>query len=73
MVMFVFCRRITTDSAKEMIKYLKKQDVPLLVCLTFADELYTEAMHEEKSDNPGPTDFKSCAIRKELEVSTELH
>jgi len=56
-----------------MIKHLKEQDVPVMVCMTFADELYTEAMKEEPNDNPKPTDFKIRTIRKELEVSTESY
>ena len=65
----IFYRKITSDSAKEWIQRLKEHDVPVIVCMTFADELYTEAMKEEQDKNPNPTDFKIRCIRKELEVN----
>ena len=42
-IMCMNCRRAHTESARNWLSKLKeKKDVPVLVCLTFTDQLYTE-------------------------------
>lgn len=64
----IYIRRIFTDQAKQWLEQLKKEDVPVILCLTFADELYLHFIGAEK-DNPDPTEFKRREIGRELEVS----
>lgn len=42
---------------KQWLEQLKKEDVPVILCLTFTDELYLYFIGAEK-DNPEPTEFK---------------
>lgn len=63
----IFGRRISTDQAKEWIKQLETRDVPVIVCLTFADVLYSQFISEDKG-NPQPTESKQRKIKRELEV-----
>ena len=43
MCMNYYFRRAHTESARKWLSKLEeKKDVPVLVCLTFADQLYTE-------------------------------
>ncbi len=64
---FAFNRRIFTDQAKQWLEQLKKEDVPVILCLTFADELYLHFIGTDK-DNPEPTEYKRREIGHELEV-----
>ena len=41
------CRKVHTESAKKWLERLQVENVPVLVCLTFADKLYAELMTED--------------------------
>ena len=41
------CRKVHTESAKKWLERLQEENVPVLVCLTFADKLYAEHMTED--------------------------
>ena len=61
------CRKIHSDPAKQWLKELEAEDVPVRVCLTHADRLYAELMGTE--GNPDPTGSKKQKIGLELEVN----
>ena len=46
-VLLRFCRKVHTESAKKWLEKLQEENVPVLVCLTFADKLYAEHMTED--------------------------
>lgn len=60
------CRKISTSLAKEWLRQLQIEDVPLLVCLTHADRLYAECM--KKDQDPNPNESKRQVIGSELQV-----
>jgi hypothetical protein len=43
---FGFCRRAHSESTKEWLSILDQENVPVLICLTFADKLFAELMGE---------------------------
>ena len=57
-------RRIHTESARHWLDRLEEDSVQLLVCLTFADQLYEELMSEDGT-HPSPEIVKK-------EISTHL-
>ena len=63
-------RRISTDAAKEWLKFLKKEEVPVIVCLTHADRFYAECIEESEDKNPKPSNDKKRKIGMELLVMT---
>lgn len=67
-LIFVFSKA-HTESAKKWLELLREKSVPFLVCLTHADKLYAENMHEDGS-HPEPAIIKE-EIRKEKEVSID--
>ena len=66
LIMIVIFRRISSDTAKEWLKHLKKKEVPVIVCLTHADMLYAECVDE--SGDPKPTEEKKKKIGSDLNV-----
>ena len=42
-----YCRRVGSQSAKQWLDRLQRENVPVLVCLTFADKFYAEYMSED--------------------------
>lgn len=66
--MFNFVRRISCDAAKEYLKTLKKEEVPVIVCLTHADRLYVEYIDESSDKDPTPTEDRKRRIGLELQV-----
>ena len=40
-------RRAYTESTKQWLSILEKENVPVLICLTFADKLFAELMGED--------------------------
>ncbi len=67
-MIYILCRRISSDTAKEWLKNLKKAEVPVIVCLTYADRLYMECIEESGGTSPRPTDVVKRKIRKDLHV-----
>ena len=60
----IFYRRAHTESTKQWLSILEKENVPVLICLTFADKLYAELMGENGE----------CNIEKvKLGVETQLN
>ena len=47
----IFYRRAHTESTKEWLSILEKENVPVLICLTFADKLFAELMGENGDCN----------------------
>ena len=43
-------RKVHTESCKKWLERLQVEQVPILVCLTFADKLYAEHMSNEGKD-----------------------
>ena len=43
----LFARRAHTESTKEWLSILEKENVPVLICLTFADKLFAELMGKD--------------------------
>ena len=43
----LFVRRAHTQATKDWLNVLEKENVPVLICLSFADKLYAELMGEE--------------------------
>lgn len=60
-------RRLSTDQAREWIKQLEDRDVPVIICLTFADVLYSQFIKDD-GGNPNPSEFKQRKIKRELEL-----
>ena len=61
------CRKVHTESAKKWLERLQEENVPVLVCLTFADKLYAEHMTED-GKHP-PKEGMKYELRVELSVS----
>ena len=61
------CRKVHTESAKRWLERLEEENVPVLVCLTFADKLYAEHMTEDWK-HPSKESMK-YELRVELSVS----
>ena len=53
---------------KTWLKFLEDKDVPVIVCMTHADHLYTEFMDEEEGNPPEPTPYKSRQFQIDLLV-----
>ena len=49
-VNFLLNRKVHTESSERWLERLKAEKVPVVVCLTFADRLYTEIMHKKSGD-----------------------
>ena len=60
-------RKFNTQSTKKWLERLQKENVPVLVCLTFADKLYAENMSED-GEHPSK-EYMERLIREELSVS----
>lgn len=61
-------RRASSDPAKEYLKFLKKAEVPVIVCLTHADRLYVEYIDESTNKDPKPNADRQRKIGLELQV-----
>ena len=62
-------RKAHTESCKKWLEKLREADVPVLVCFTYADVLYTELA--PKTDNPhDDSNSVKSQIQEELDVST---
>ena len=61
-----FVRRAHTKSTKEWLDILEKENVPVLICLTFADKLFAELMGEY--GDYGEERVK-LAVQEQLDVS----
>ena len=59
--------RIHTESAKHWLERLEADPVQVLVCLTFADQLYVEYMNEDGTHPPVEVTRKE--INTQLDVS----
>ena len=62
-------RRISAHAIKVWLDKIKTDDVPVLVCLTHADNLYLECVLKEDEYNTKDIEFKKLAIETELKVS----
>lgn len=49
---------MSADVVKDWLKFLEDKDVPVIVCMTRADDLYLEFMEEEEGKPPEPTAYK---------------
>ena len=65
----LFARRAHTESTKQWLSILERENVPVLICLTFADKLFAELMGEN-----GNCDIKKieAGIEEQLNVRS-LH
>ena len=63
----LFVRRAHTKSTQEWLRILEKENVPVLICLTFADKLYAELMGED--GDPDGEKIKT-GIEEHLNVCT---
>ena len=65
---YIFVRRANTKPTKEWLSILEKEDVPVLICLTFAEKLFAELMGEN-----GDNDLEKVklGIQTQLDVSME--
>ena len=61
------CRKVHTQSAKKWLERLQKEEVPVLVCLTFGDKLYAEHM-TKKREHPDKDHMKRL-VKEQLSVS----
>ena len=59
-------RRAHTEAVAEWLKILEEEKVPVLVCLSFADKLFSEYM--KGSEYPENREVKS-ALENELKVN----
>ena len=64
------CRKVHTESCKKWLERLQVEQVPVLVCLTFADKLYAEHMSNEGKD-PDKI-FMKREVAHQLKVSIQL-
>ena len=64
---FPHCRRISATAIKLWIEKMKSDDVPVLVCLTHADNLYLECATRGKQLNMQEDEVKRV-IQSELQV-----
>ena len=64
-VFVVDYRRAHTESTKEWLSILEKEDVPVLICLTFADKLFAELMGEN-----GDYDVEKVKLRVQKQLET---
>ena len=62
-------RRISASAIKLWLDKMKTDDVPVLVCLTYADNLYLECVTREEEYNTKTVAFKKRAIGIERQVS----
>ena len=60
------CRKAHTQSAKKWLERLAKENVPVLVCLTFGDRLYAEHMGR-KQEHPS-REAMTQVLKHQLEV-----
>ena len=61
---FFFYRRAHTESTKEWLSILERENVPVLMCLTFADKLFAELMGEN-----GDCDIEKVKLGVEKQLS----
>ena len=61
------CRKVHTQSAKKWLERLQKEEVPVIVCLTFGDKLYAEHM-TKKREHPDK-DHMKMMVKEQLSVS----
>ena len=59
-----WCRKAHTASSKSWLEQLRRQRLPVLVCLTFADKLYSEKLEVSDHQHCSMED----ALKQELEV-----
>ena len=59
-------RKAHAQSAKQWLERIQKENVPVLVCLTFGDRLYAEHM-TKKGEHPSKT-FMTKVIKDQLSV-----
>ena len=67
LILIIKSRKIHTQSAKKWLERLSKEEVPILVCLTFGDKLYAEHM-TDGGDHPKPSDMAEV-IKSQIIVS----
>lgn len=58
-------RKAHTESTKQWLSILEKENVPVLVCLTFADRLYAELMGKNCEND---IDTIKAGVDSQLEV-----
>ena len=64
-------RRAHTESAKKWLSKLQENNIPVLVCLTFTDNLYAEISQQicgKDSEDYPPKAEMQRKLQKELEV-----
>ena len=67
MTVYINCRKVHTQSAKKWLERLQKEEVPVIVCLTFGDKLYAEHM-TKKREHPNK-DHMKMMVKEQLSVS----
>ena len=67
MTVYINCRKVHTQSAKKWLERLQKEEVPVIVCLTFGDKLYAEHM-TKKREHPDKDHMKRL-VKEQLSVS----
>ena len=63
------CRRARTQSTKQWLSILEKENIPVLICLTFADKLFAEKMKKDGDCNI--EEIKSL-VEEELKVCIQF-
>ena len=48
MINILFSRRVHSNAAAQWLKILEDENVPVLICLSFADKLFSEQMIDGK-------------------------
>ena len=66
MINILFSRRVHSNAAAQWMKILEDENVPVLICLSFADKLFSEQMIGGKY----PEKYKvKKKLKEELNVS----
>lgn len=68
-MLFVVCRRWETKAAFDWVQFFKDSGVPILICLTHADKLYSSTCLGEDGTETCSRDNARRLIQQELEVS----
>ena len=68
------CRKALTESTKKWVEKLKREDVPVLVCFSFADRLFIELQekYEEKHKQSPPEGIFHEEIKQQLLVNSYI-
>ena len=64
------CRKFSSGqlAVEQWLTHLKENDLPVLVCLTHADRLYSECVGDDHTLEP--TKYKQKIMEKDLSVSS---